>query len=235
MRTQQKIILMIAVLAVSVVPLQAQTQAANIDLFEELHRHLLRAADVQLGQIHDKATPNKTSAEFAGDADPRIFGSSLFSGITLARVTAAQVRLLGLGVDAARVFVEEGVPLELLVVAEVESRYRPLALSPKGARGPWQLMPSTATHFGLRVDEGKDERIQAKPSTRAAARYLRELHSQFGDWMLALAAYNSGEGRISEAIERGGTRDFRRLAEKKLLPGATLKYVSAVVAAKERH
>jgi membrane-bound lytic murein transglycosylase D len=144
-------------------------------------------------------------------------------------VSAAQARLLGLRVDAARIFIEEGVPLELLVVAEVESGFNPLALSPKGARGPWQLMPATAERFGLRVNELVDERIHPERSTRVAARYLRELYEMFGDWRLALAAYNAGEQRVSRAVERGGTRDFWRLAELQLLPMETRRYVPAIL------
>ncbi|HEV8383969.1 MAG TPA: lytic transglycosylase domain-containing protein, partial [Candidatus Acidoferrales bacterium] len=131
--------------------------------------------------------------------------------------------------DAARIFEEEGVPLELLVVAEVESGFNPLALSPKGARGPWQLMPATAQRFGLRVNGQTDERVHPERSTRAAARYLRELYAQFGDWELALAAYNAGEQRVASAIERGGTRDFWQLAQQQLLPEETRRYVPAVL------
>jgi len=149
--------------------------------------------------------------------------------VSLTRVYAAQRKLLGLRVDAARIFVEEGVPLELLVVAEVESGFNPLALSPKGARGPWQLMPATAERFGLRVNERMDERIHPERSTRVAARYLRKLYEMFGDWRLALAAYNAGEQRVTKAVERGGTRDFWRLAELQLLPMETQRYVPAIL------
>lgn len=131
----------------------------------------------------------------------------------------------------ARILTEEQVPIELLAVAFVESRFNPLALSPKGARGIWQLMPATAAAYGLPVEPPNDHRTHPEHSTRAAARYLRELYRQFGDWKLTLAAYNAGEGRVRRAIEIAGVRDFDELARRRLLPLETRNYVLAVLAA----
>jgi membrane-bound lytic murein transglycosylase D len=141
--------------------------------------------------------------------------------------------MLALGVDAARVFAEEGVPPQLLVVAEVESGFDPFALSVKGARGLWQFMPETARRYGLRVDERMDERLHVARSTRAAARYLRDLHLLFGDWQLALAAYNAGEQRVASALERAGSRAFADWAA--LLSKETRLYVPAVLGARHRN
>jgi len=213
----------------------AQAQGAGQNPFPEMHTRLARAADAQLEAIRTapvsqtSTLPETASAGTITSVDLASGSRSLALAVSLTRVSAAQARLLELHVDAARIFVEEGVPLELLVVAEVESRFNPLALSPKGARGPWQLMPATAERFGLRVDGHTDDRIHPERSTRAAARYLRELHAQFRDWLLALAAYNAGEQRVAKAVERGGTRDFWRLAELQLLPTETRRYVPAIL------
>jgi hypothetical protein len=216
---------------------RAQAQSAGQSPFAELHNRLARAADAQLEAIRTapvsktSTLPAIASAGTVTSVDLASGSKSLAFDVSLSRVNAAQARLLELHVDASQIFVEEGVPLELLVVAEVESGFDPLAISPKGARGPWQLMPATAERFGLRVDGLMDERIHPERSTRAAARYLRELHAQFGNWLLALAAYNAGEQRVAKAVKRGGTRDFWQLAARRLLPTETQRYVPAVLQA----
>jgi hypothetical protein len=228
---------LVGLCALAAQPAFAQAQDAASDPFADAHRRLTQTADAQLEFIRTgplgRMTPSvggQASTDFRAVPALWISGfAQLAAAVSLSRVNAARERLLGLRVDAARIFVEEGVPLELLVVAEVESGFNPLAISPKGARGLWQLMPATAERFGLRVNELVDERIHPERSTRAAARYLRELYEMFGDWKLALAAYNAGEQRVSRAVERGGTRDFWRLAELQLLPMETQRYVPAIL------
>lgn len=129
-----------------------------------------------------------------------------------------------------RILEEENVPVELLSVAMVESGFNASALSPKGARGIWQFMPATAVRYGLTVQPGNDHRTNPERSTRAAARYLRDLYGRFGDWRLALAAYNAGEGRIQRIIDRTGIRSFDEMSRRGLLPAETRKYVPAVLA-----
>jgi hypothetical protein len=129
-----------------------------------------------------------------------------------------------------QVFDQEGLPRELLWVGLIESGYNPLARSPKNAVGIWQFIPETAEAFGLRI-EGPDERSDPAKSTRAAARYLKLLYARFGDWPLALAAYNAGERTVQEAVRKGQTTDFWRLADAGLLPRETQAYVPAVLAA----
>ena len=146
-------------------------------------------------------------------------------------VNTAELRLGALGVNARKIFAQEEVPLELLAVAQVESGFNSRALSPKGALGLWQFMPGTARRYGLRVDLLADERLDAGKETHAAARYLRDLHLRFGDWLLALAAYDAGEETIQHAIDRGGSNDFWRLSRSRLLPQETRAYVPAILSA----
>lgn len=124
-----------------------------------------------------------------------------------------------------------GIPTELAAVVLVESGGNPMALSPKGARGLWQLMPETAQRYGLIVNSTEDDRLDVEKSTRAAAHYLSDLHSEFGSWPLALAAYNTGEQNLQSAIERSRSTDFTVLSSLGLLPLETRNYVPAVFAA----
>jgi membrane-bound lytic murein transglycosylase D len=126
---------------------------------------------------------------------------------------------------------EEGIPLQMAAVILVESGGRTTALSRKGARGLWQIMPETARRYGLLVSGRVDERLDPYKSTRAAARYLRDLHAQFDDWQLALAAYNAGEEAVERAIGRTSGRDFHSLARAGTLPLETQNYVPAVLSA----
>jgi len=211
-----------------VFPLAAHTQDAS-DPFAQRHAELMRAADEQIEAL--RAQPVQLASEPLVVAAGRATNAEqdALAAISDARVERAAKRLLALGLDATRIFAEEGVPLRLLVLAEIESGFDPAALSPKGARGLWQLMPETARRFGLRVDNQLDERLHASRSTRAAARYLRALHLQFGDWPLALAAYNAGEQRITQAIDRAASRSFALIASQ--LPSETRRYVPAVLGA----
>lgn len=130
-----------------------------------------------------------------------------------------------------RILIEEKLPVEVLSVALVESGFNPMALSPKGARGIWQLMPATARRYGLMVTPASDHRTHPEHATRAAARYLRDLYEMFGDWKLALAAYNWGEGNIQRVINKTGLRNFDEMARRKLLPLETRNYVPSVLTA----
>lgn len=124
---------------------------------------------------------------------------------------------------------QEGVPQQMAAVVLVESGGQSAALSPKGARGLWQFMPDTARRYGLVVTASLDERLDPYKSTRAAARYLRDLHTQFGNWPLALAAYNAGEDTVQRAVDRTSTRDFSSISRMGILPLETRSYVPAVM------
>ena len=125
------------------------------------------------------------------------------------------------------IFQQEGIPPELVWMAEVESSFNPLARSPAGAMGLFQLMPPTAQHYGLSV-ENPDERCDPMRNAGAAARYLRDLHNQFGSWSLALAAYNAGPTRIKKAMQQKGGQTFEEIAD--TLPMETRMYVPKVLA-----
>jgi len=121
----------------------------------------------------------------------------------------------------------EGLPEDLAYLAMVESGFNPWAYSRARAVGIWQLMRSTAKRYGLRVDWWVDERRDPLSSSYAAARFLKDLYREFGDWRLAIAAYNCGPGRLRRAIRRAGTRDFWKLP----LPRETSEYVPKFMAA----
>lgn len=128
-------------------------------------------------------------------------------------------------------FRSAGVPEDLVWLALVESVWNPRAVSPAAAGGIWQFIPSTATDYGLTVQSGNDERADPLKQTRVAAAYLHDLHTIFGDWALAMAAYNSGEPRVMSAIVKNGRPDFWDLYEKQLLPKETCNYVPKILAA----
>ncbi len=125
-----------------------------------------------------------------------------------------------------RIFRDAGIPPEWVWIAEVESSMNPQARSPAGARGLFQFMPATAERFGLRTS-WPDERLDPKKSAQAAAAYLRFLHGKFQSWPLALAAYNSGEGRVGRLLknDRGSWENIQPL-----LPAETQLYVPKVLA-----
>lgn len=99
-------------------------------------------------------------------------------------------------------------PKELKYLAVIESNLKPSAVSRVGAVGPWQLMPQTARDLGLKVNRNVDERRNYYKSTRAAALYLKDLYNQLGDWLLVIAAYNTGTNNVYHAIHRSGSRNF---------------------------
>jgi membrane-bound lytic murein transglycosylase D len=102
-------------------------------------------------------------------------------------------------------------PGELKYLAVIESNLKPSAVSRVGAAGPWQLMPQTARDLGLKVNKNVDERRNYVKSTRAAAMYLKDLYNQLGDWLLVIAAYNTGTAHVNHAIRQSGSRNFWEL------------------------
>jgi membrane-bound lytic murein transglycosylase D len=130
----------------------------------------------------------------------------------------------------SRIFREEGVPQDLIYLAQAESGFHPLALSRAGARGMWQFMATRASGYGLERSWWVDDRQDPEKSTRAAAKHLHDLHDQFGDWYLAMAAYNSGPGNVQQAVKRTGYADFWELYRRDVLPKETKNYVPIIIA-----
>jgi membrane-bound lytic murein transglycosylase D len=125
------------------------------------------------------------------------------------------------------IFVSERMPPELVWLAEVESSFNPQARSPAGAAGMFQLMPITAKGQNLSLWPF-DERYQPERSARASAKYLRHLHAHYGDWPLALAAYNAGEARVDKLLKQSKVKSFDAIARR--LPAETQMYVPKIEA-----
>ena len=129
-----------------------------------------------------------------------------------------------------RILKEEGVPLDLIYLCQAESAFEPRALSRAAAKGMWQFISSRGKEYGLRQTWWIDERSDPEKSTRAAARHLKDLYQEFGDWYLAMAAYNSGPLRVQRALEKTGADNFWTLAEKRALPKETINYIPNILA-----
>jgi membrane-bound lytic murein transglycosylase D len=130
----------------------------------------------------------------------------------------------------SRILREEGVPQDLIYLAQAESAFQPLALSRAGARGIWQFVPWRGNEYGLKRSWWVDQRQDPEKATRAAAQHLRDLYGLFGDWYLAMAAYNCGPGNIQKGIERTGYADFWELYRRNVLPRETKNYVPIIIA-----
>jgi membrane-bound lytic murein transglycosylase D len=162
--------------------------------------------------------------------DPVVSYINYFSSRGHGTIARALIRRGRYSEMISRIFREEGVPQDLVFLAQAESGFQPLALSHAGARGMWQFMPFDGVKAGLQKNWWMDERQDPEKATRAAARLLRDLYNQFGDWYLAMAAYNSGPGTVQRAVQRTGYADFWELYRRNVLPGETRNYVPIILA-----
>jgi membrane-bound lytic murein transglycosylase D len=129
-----------------------------------------------------------------------------------------------------RVLQEEGVPLELIHLAQAESGFFPRAISSKAAAGLWQFVAWRGQQYGLMRTPYTDDRLDPEKATRASARHLHDLYNMFGDWYLAMAAYNCGPVAVARAVERTGYADFWELRNRHALPVQTTNYVPIILA-----
>jgi membrane-bound lytic murein transglycosylase D len=129
-----------------------------------------------------------------------------------------------------RILEEEGIPRELIHLAQAESGFQPRAMSRKAAGGMWQFLTWRGREYGLAQTRFSDDRLDPERATRAAARHLHDLYNEFGDWYLALAAYNCGPVVVEKAVERTGYADFWELRNRGMLPIETTNYVPIILA-----
>ena len=129
-----------------------------------------------------------------------------------------------------RILEEEGVPPELFHLAQAESGFRPKARSWAYATGMWQFVKFRGKQYGLRQNRYLDERYDPEKATRAAARHLHDLYIEFGDWYLAMAAYNGGPNRVKTAVKRTGTTDFWTHSRRRFVRRETRNYVPIILA-----
>lgn len=232
-------------------------QAYYRELIEKIHHHQMMAQDVEAQGFSEQAyVPAESELATLSDTDLASLGDAEMTSLDggydfkftvdspvfqfVSYFTAGRGRgTMESGLRrsgryrkmAEKIFKEEGVPTDLIWLAQVESVWKPAALSHAAAKGIWQFIPSTGRRFGLDQDHWVDERSDPEMSTRAAARYLKFLNNYFaGDWLLAMAAYNSGEGNVSKAIARSGYADFWEIHRAGFLPTETRNYVPAILA-----
>jgi membrane-bound lytic murein transglycosylase B len=204
------------------------------DDFSAYHRALEYAANAALANLTEISNQGAAGETISNDKpDPTVlhqFAQKYWNGNDEA-VRRAVERVTQLQPLLSPILRAEGIPVEIAALVLVESAGQLTALSPKGARGIWQLMPDTGRRYGLTVNTEHDERLDVRKATRAAARYLRDLHRQFGNWPLVFAAYNAGERVVEKASFTAGSKDFVLLSGRRLIPAETRGYVPAVLAA----
>jgi len=180
-------------------------------------------------RLRKEVAPKSTNTTRLPNASPQLQRSVWVKVIEERPASAPNKQIARL----KQIFTEERIPPELVWIAEVESSFDARARSPVGAAGMFQLMPATARSLDLSVGFLRDERLHPEKSARAAARYLRQLHTRFGDWRLALAAYNAGEGRVAALLKKHKGQTYDDINQ--YLPVETQMYVPKIEATLRKH
>ncbi|MBM3815112.1 MAG: LysM peptidoglycan-binding domain-containing protein [Acidimicrobiia bacterium] len=164
-------------------------------------------------------------------ADPVLSYINYFSGTRGRRTLVSGFQRAGRYAPMIRrILDEEGVPQEMIYLAQAESGFLPRAVSRKKATGMWQFVQFRGREYGLMQNAHTDDRLDPEKATRAAARHLRDLYTQFGDWYLAVAAYNCGPVNVERAVQRTGYADFWQLYKRNVLPRETSNYLPIIIA-----
>lgn len=204
-------------------PNQLDVEAFRKDLEEAREQILARAskpaAEAPVVDIESAASIPIPEHRTINSA-VRLFSVDMKDSIQASLIRSGRYRRL---IDKA--LADQNLPKGLAYLPVIESAYLPTLTSRAGAHGIWQFMPDTAREYGLRVDWWVDERADPERSTRAAAKYLKDLHRMFNDWSLALAAYNCGPGRVRRKLNETGATTFWELLEQEALPKETRGYV----------
>jgi membrane-bound lytic murein transglycosylase D len=192
----------------------------------------LSDADLEeAGAADEDETVARFNFSFSPELPVRQFINYFTKGRGRATMEAGLQRSIKFREMAQRIFKQEGIPTDLVWLAQIESGWNPYAYSWAAAKGIWQFIPSTGARFGLTQNYWIDERSDPEKSTVSAARYLKWLSQRYnGNWELALAAYNTGEGNIDSAIARSGSRDFWRIHRGGYIAQETRNYVPAILA-----
>ncbi len=217
-----------------------QPRFCNDDIYtqhirDEYSRNNASSNPNQVNEESFKVLRYQLPLEFSGapiSPSPRVLSwISYFTGRGRADFLLWLVRSASYRETVVPLLAEEGLPPEFFFLAMIESGFSNYAFSQARASGTWQFMKPTAVHYGLQVNYWIDERRDPTKSTLAAARYLKDLYSQFGDWYLALAAYNAGPSRVVKAMRAMKTRDYWVLANSPYLRAETKDYVPKLLAA----
>jgi membrane-bound lytic murein transglycosylase D len=204
---------------------------------EDPRDSLVAAAPTASPEEFDKAkreldaAPEATSFDIPIVVNEQVLRAVAFYQFRTPLAFASALKRSGRYLDLMRgIFKEEGLPEDLVYVAMVESAFKYQAHSRAAAHGFWQFIDGTGKRYGLHRTRAYDERSDPVKSTKAAAAYFRDLYEMFGDWHLAMAAYDAGEGKILKSLQRTGARDFWGLAQGNTLRRETRDYVPFVLA-----